>query len=413
MSLLKKNDLEYILAYSIIPYEFFTPLQKIKLLCYFDFDIKRIFNSDIEEVKNLLSKNKNFSINFYQYLKKAQLLINKKIKFITFDSQYFPFDFWKNFTENSQDINNQFKTFPLLLFYEGDISILSTDKISIIGTRRPSEISIEFTSHIVKEIRKTVVSGFASGIDHFAHLYAIQNNLPTIAVFASGTNIIYPKSNLELYKNLTQNNFLILSEFPPDTLPKKYYFPIRNRIISALSEKIICIQAAQKSGALITTNYAKEMNKKIYVFYPINLEGFEGNKNLFNSNDASLLYGAYKGKLFIKKYSSLTDNLEDMKVNNLNNDNYHNTEEIELNIDNVQFNYINNYNNKLKEFELLREIFIDPNRTLEYYSHKVGMDARNIILAYQLLIEKKLIKIDNFNRIYPNYSYNIIQFAIK
>ncbi|MFN3410695.1 MAG: DNA-processing protein DprA [Exilispira sp.] len=413
MSLLKKNDLEYILAYSIIPYELFTPLQKIQLLCYFDFDIKRIFNSDIEQIKNLLAKNKNFNINFYQYLKKARLLINKKVKFITFDSKYFPFECWKNLTENSKDINNHLKTYPFLLFYEGDISILSTDKISVIGTRKPSEISIEFTSHIVKEIKRTVVSGFASGIDHFAHLYAIQNNLPTIAIFASGTNIIYPKSNLELYKNLTQNNFLILSEFPPDTLPKKYYFPIRNRIISALSEKIICIQASKKSGALITTSYAKEMNKKIYVFYPIELDGFEGNKNLFTSNDASLLFGAYKGKLFIKKYSSLTDNFEDMNVNNLNNDNSHNNEEIELNMDSVQFNYINNYENKAKEFELLKEIFIDPNRSLEYYSHKVKMDARNIILAYQLLIEKKLIKIDNFNRIYPNYSSNILQFAVK
>lgn len=404
MNLIEKNDIDYLLAYSIIPYEILTPIQKFKILLNFDFDIKRIFSSNIKEINQLLKKNikLDLDVNLYKYLNDAKNLLNKGVKFITTDSKFFPFDFWKkDLSEIKNYFNNVniYETLPFLLFYEGNIEILNTEKISIVGTRRPDEISINFTSHLVKEIKKTVVSGFAVGIDHYAHYFAFKNNIPTIAIFACGTNIIYPKSNLELYKELYGENFLILSEFPPDTIPKKYYFPIRNRIISYLSDNLICIQAGEKSGALITTDYAKKMNKNIFVFYPIDLKGFEGNKKLYLNSEASLIFAVYKEKFYVKKPSFLSND-------------YSTDECIDIKIENISYKNITNKNITNDEFDLLKMIFIYPLNTLEYYAQVFGKGYKELFLAYQSLLEKNLIVIDKINKIYPNYENGIFAYFI-
>jgi len=432
MNLLKLNDIEQIIAYSIIPYEILTHQQKVTLLFNFDFDINKIFKTDIKQIKLILKKKDSFKFNQKEYFEKAKEIVKKK-NYITVDSEYFPFDCWKSDDNNFQ----QCLILPFLLFYEGDPNILKLPKISIVGTRKPDEISIEFTSHVVKSFKKVVVSGFANGIDHFAHLFAIENNIPTIAVFGCGVNIIYPKSNLELYRKFNGKQYLILSEFADDTLPKKYYFPIRNRIIAALGEKLLCIQAGQKSGALITTKYAKELNKKVYAFYPYELPGFEGNKNLYLSNEASLLYGLYNDKIYLKNPISLleseeknTDNI-DRNLETSKNENYKSlknkdyksstnefiqTSEIEcdqnskIDEDEVEFQYkIDEFN----DFLLLKEIFDSPNRRLEYYIEKIKKNVRTTILSYESLLSKNLIKTDKSNRIYPNYSQNVIELIVK
>lgn len=403
MNLLKANDIEHIVAFGSIPYEILTHQQKVSLLSNFDFDINRIFNADIKQIRSILKKKKSFELNFKEYYIKAKEIIKKK-NFLTIDSKYFPFDCWK-----SEDKSNfkQCQLLPFVLFYEGNPQILNQPKISIVGTRNPDEISIDFTNHVVSNLRKVVVSGFANGIDHYAHLFAISNDIPTIAVFGCGVNIIYPKSNLELYKRLNGKEYLILSEFPNDTIPKKYYFPIRNRIIAALGEKLLCVQAGKKSGALITTKYAKELNKKIYVFYPTELNGFEGNKNLYLSNEASLLFGVHDGKYYVKNPSSLLENIEkkslDLEETIMGKGSTKNES------DEVEFQYKDDSN----DFALFKEIFDYPNRTLEYYTQKIGKDVRNIILSYESLLSKNYIKSDKSNRIYPNYSQNVINLIAK
>jgi DNA protecting protein DprA len=408
MNLLKLNDIEQIIAFGIIPYEILTHQQKVNLLFSFDFDIKKIFNADIKQIKSILKKKDSFKLDLKEYFIKAKEIVRKK-NFITADSEYFPFDCWK---KDDTDFK-QCQILPFLLFYEGDPKILSLPKISIVGTRRPDEISIEFTSHVVKNLKKVVVSGFANGIDHYSHLFAIENNIPTIAVFGCGVNIIYPKSNLELYRRLKDKQYLILSEFADDTIPKKYYFPIRNRIIAALGEKLLCVQAGKKSGALITTRYAKELNKNIYVFYPYEQTGFEGNKNLFLSNEASLLYGVYNGKIYLKNPISLIENIEKNTANINTNlgtsknegDNTSKSAENE-----VEFQYKIDDSD---DFVLFKEIFDSPNRRLEYYIEKIGKDVRTTILSYESLLSKNLIKIDKSNRIYPNYLKDAIKLIVK
>lgn len=405
MNLLQNNDIIDILAFGIIPYEIITHSQKVSLLFNFDFDIKQIFKLNKEEIKKLLNKKELISFDFSEFYSKAEELINNKVNFITCQSQDFPFECWKNIAESTKIKNNsntkyykviyeQCKLLPFLLFYEGNIEILKTEKISIVGTRKPLDLSIDFTMHIVWEVKKTVVSGFAIGIDHFAHFFAFQQNIPTIAVFGCGTNIIYPKSNLELYSKLTGNNFLIISEFAPDTLPKKYYFPIRNRIIAAFGDDLICIQAGEKSGALITVNYAKQLGKPVYVFYPIELKGFEGNKNLFINNQSKLIYGIKNNKFYTKTNAQLSI------------DGNGNKNEVEIDL----LNLVEDAEILSKEqIILLKEIFIHPYKSLEYYCQTLNFSIQTIISSIESLQEKGFIKRNKINQIFPDYSKNIIK----
>lgn len=107
----------------------------------------------------------------------------------------------------------------------------------------------------------TVISGLATGIDSYAHIGGIEK---TIAVLGSGFNNIYPQANIELVKDIIKNNGLIISEYEPNEKPKPQNFPARNRIISALSNGVIVIEAKKKSGTFITVDFALEEGKNIY-----------------------------------------------------------------------------------------------------------------------------------------------------
>lgn len=125
----------------------------------------------------------------------------------------------------------------------------------------------------------------ARGVDKFAHLGALKGeNGKTIAVLGSGIDekSIYPYENLKVYERIIEEGGAILSEYPLKTKPYSYNFPYRNRIISALSDVIIVVQASKNSGSLITVDYALSQGKDIYVYnsHNINLECFSGNKSL-------------------------------------------------------------------------------------------------------------------------------------
>ena len=155
---------------------------------------------------------------------------------------------------------------PLCLYCKGNIQLLNTFSIGVVGTRHPSEYGIVVTKQYVKELCDsdvTIVSGLASGVDTIAHRTALENNGKTIAVLAGGLYHIYPAFNINLAKQMTENN-LILSENSPDTTPQSSLFPIRNRIIAGLSDGILVTEAGKDSGALYTVNFALDMGKDIF-----------------------------------------------------------------------------------------------------------------------------------------------------
>ncbi len=172
---------------------------------------------------------------------------------------------------------------PIILYYSGNIKIISNPSIAIVGSRRTSPYTREFTFDIAKELSTlgiTIVSGLAMGIDTLAHRGALQGIGSTIAVLGTGLDVNYPVKNIALKQEIEKNG-LVISEFPPKTLPVSENFPIRNRIISGLSHGVIVIQAAKKSGSLITARYALEQNRQIFTIPgPLNNPMFEGNNGL-------------------------------------------------------------------------------------------------------------------------------------
>ena len=105
----------------------------------------------------------------------------------------------------------------------------------------------------------------AKGIDSYAHIGALQKNGKTIAVLGSGLDRIYPKENLKLYSEIIENDGAVVSEYIIGTPPQKMNFPARNRIVSGMSKGVIVIEAKEKSGTLITVDFALEQGKNIYV----------------------------------------------------------------------------------------------------------------------------------------------------
>ncbi|MEG7354308.1 DNA-processing protein DprA [Bacillus inaquosorum] len=156
---------------------------------------------------------------------------------------------------------------PAVLFAKGDMALLSEGrKIGIVGTRNPTAYGMHVVNHLTKELcRKewVIVSGLASGIDGMSHAASIKAKGRTIGVIAGGFHHIYPRENLQLANHMAKHHIL-LSEHPPETKPQKWHFPMRNRIISGLSEGIIVVQGKEKSGSLITAYQALEQGREVF-----------------------------------------------------------------------------------------------------------------------------------------------------
>ena len=152
---------------------------------------------------------------------------------------------------------------PPILYCLGNLELLNSKCISIVGARNASIAGKVFTSKISKELSNrgfTIVSGLARGIDSSAH----ESSLPsTIAVIAGGLGHIYPPENKELYEKVATQG-LIVSELPVMTRPTAGHFPQRNRIVSGLSLAVIVTEATMKSGSLITARFALEQNREVF-----------------------------------------------------------------------------------------------------------------------------------------------------
>ena len=155
---------------------------------------------------------------------------------------------------------------PPLLFTRGNKHLLSQPQISIVGSRNPSPLgkqtAIDFAQSLAQQ-GFTITSGLALGIDAASHQGALNANGDTIAVTGTGLDRVYPARNKQLATDIA-NTGLLISEFPPGTTAKANHFPRRNRIISGLCIGLLVIEAAKKSGSLITARLALEENREVF-----------------------------------------------------------------------------------------------------------------------------------------------------
>ncbi|NTS78652.1 DNA-protecting protein DprA [Catenovulum sp. SM1970] len=155
---------------------------------------------------------------------------------------------------------------PKVLFCRGNIELLATQQMALVGSRNASHYGLDNAFEFAADLASrgfTITSGFASGIDGKAHQGALSVEGNTIAVLGTGVDIVYPKRHINMANQIAESGLLI-SEFEPGTGPKAQHFPRRNRIISGLSLGVLVVEAAIKSGSLITARYALEQNKEVY-----------------------------------------------------------------------------------------------------------------------------------------------------
>lgn len=160
------------------------------------------------------------------------------------------------------------QNYPLALFVRGDISCLNESSLAIgvIGTRKPSEYGIKAAEQIARGLAKnrvTIVSGGALGIDSVAHRSAIAEKDKTVLVMGCGHDSRYLRENEALREEVTRNGATI-TEYPPLTMAGKGYFPLRNRIISGVSNGVVIIEANLRSGTLNTAAHAKKQRRDIF-----------------------------------------------------------------------------------------------------------------------------------------------------
>lgn len=155
---------------------------------------------------------------------------------------------------------------PIVLFCRGDISLLNSDSIGIVGTRTPTRygktVSAEFSQALAQR-GLTIISGAAKGVDAIVHQACLKSQGKTLAVLGCGVDRVYPAENRELLDSISSSG-LIVSEFLMGSKPDAQNFPRRNRIISGLTLGTLVIEAAERSGSLITAYFALDQNREVF-----------------------------------------------------------------------------------------------------------------------------------------------------
>ncbi|MDR2634000.1 MAG: DNA-processing protein DprA [Treponema sp.] len=157
---------------------------------------------------------------------------------------------------------------PAILFYRGQLPNPELPIVGIIGTRHPSAAALTQAYNMAKDLAHMgipVIAGLALGIDGMAHRGNSDGGAPTIAVLGSGLDEVYPAGNRLLARRIIEQGGVLLSEYPPGTSPRKWHFPARNRIISALARGTVIVEAPESSGALITARFVLEQGRDLWV----------------------------------------------------------------------------------------------------------------------------------------------------
>lgn len=255
---------------------------------------ERIYNLTYEELIQLKWLNNKKIENILDkkirdYLGKyIENMIRKEIDIITINERLYP--------KRLKEIYDA----PVCIYIKGNKNILNQNMIGIIGCRQASEYGIKVAKYFSYNLSKKgiiIVSGLAKGIDSFSHIGTIEANGKTIAVVGNSLDIVYPKENYYLEKQIIQKEGAIISEYPLGVKPEKINFPARNRIISGISKGVIVVEAKRKSGTLITVDFALEQGRDVYVV--------PGNINSINSVGTNDL---------IKQGARLVTNYEDIEV---------------------------------------------------------------------------------------------------
>lgn len=231
-----------------------------RLYNYFG-DIEEAFNADMHELSQIDGLSVKKAETFLRERDKIDPekalygVENRGINYVTLEDDKYP------------KMLKQIEDPPAVLYYKGDLFGCNLERtVAVVGSRKSTYHAKEAVNKIISELVGTdicIVSGLAAGIDTSAHNSAIENNLKTIGVIASGFDFIYPTSNKPLYEKIENGKGAVVTEYYPTFQPLKFRFPQRNRIVSGLSYGTLVAEASLKSGALITANLCLEQGREL------------------------------------------------------------------------------------------------------------------------------------------------------
>ena len=231
-----------------------------RLYNYFG-DIEEAFNANLHELSQIDGLSVKKVETFLRERDKIDpdkalyAIENRGIDYVTLEDDNYP------------HMLKQISDPPAVLYYKGDLFGCNLERtVAVVGSRKSTYHAKEAVNKIISELVGTdicIVSGLAAGIDTSAHNSAIENNLKTIGVIASGFDFIYPTSNKNLYEKIEKGGGAVVTEYYPTFQPLKFRFPQRNRIVSGLSYGTLVAEASLKSGALITANLCLEQGREL------------------------------------------------------------------------------------------------------------------------------------------------------
>lgn len=223
------------------------------------YNAENIFKASKTELFKILLNEKDIdniinTRNIDNIKREFEQLYKKGINFITIENNSYP--------RKLKEIYDP----PYALYVKGKLPAENEKVIAIVGARDCSNYGIEVVSYLANELAKngiSIVSGLARGIDYYSHKGALSSNGLTYAVLGSGVDVCYPIENFNVYMDM-QKQGGIISEYKYGSKPLPHNFPMRNRIISGLSDGILVVEAREKSGSLITVDMGLDQGKEIY-----------------------------------------------------------------------------------------------------------------------------------------------------
>jgi len=259
--MIERHELKYWLAWNRV--KDIGPIRFLRLLSRFS-SLEEAWNDDFQDkrITGVLHISEKTLVRIRDEKQKInpdnelELLNKTKASVITISEKEYP--------SLLKDIYDP----PPVIYYFGDLIELTRENkgIAIVGSRKGTYYGREIAREIAAELTSrgfVVVSGLARGIDSYAHVGALEGGGKTIAVLGCGIDKIYPAENKTLRNKIIKNGSII-SEFPIGTKPEKNNFPRRNRIISGLTMGTLVVEAAQKSGALITADFALDQGREVF-----------------------------------------------------------------------------------------------------------------------------------------------------
>lgn len=222
---------------------------------------------------------------------------------------------------------------PQSIYIKGDIHLLENPKVAIIGTRHNTEYGKKMALNFAKKLSSkgyTIVSGLAKGIDSYSHIGAMLGIGKTIAILPCGFDNIYPKQNQMLYEEIIKNGGLVISEYRPNVKADKYKFPERNRIVAGISNGVLVVEGAYRSGTSATARIANSIDVPVFCI-PSNLDSKKGyTPNLLIKD----------GNILVTNEQDIIDKIEDNQVKN------NKREEVVKFEDDIEIQYINKFRKK-------------------------------------------------------------------